>query len=178
MVKSWKRHRGQSKSKHHTPRPGLPYKAPVCFVEGGKPSDNLPLTHPESQRPFPLFPTAPNTINLWLFMSFPESPKDSLEMPQQHVVIEGNRAWTCHLPVGGSWKSSVWPVTPSCLLNSLFLQAGLRWCWWWVKTGRQGSRNVKCELHKIWTRTAPRCSRSQLRCGFLRCVWQVFAGPH
>ena len=98
--------RGPSEPTHH-PKPCLPYKAPGDLFEG-KQEDNLPLnlchTHPASHQPFPLLPdssAAPNTINLWMLLHLLKPPKDSLEMPEPHTVTVGNRAWICHLPVGG-----------------------------------------------------------------------------
>lgn len=48
-------------------------------------------------------PSSSSTPNIQpkMIFSLLRSPKDSLEMPQQHTVVMGSRAWTCHLPVGG-----------------------------------------------------------------------------
>ena len=78
----------------------------------------------------PLLPdssSAPDTIKLQTLLPLLESPKDSLEMPQRCTVTVGNRAWICHLPVGGhrghrAGGSSGWPVISPLLTEPLRLQ--------------------------------------------------------
>lgn len=177
MVKSWKiknkkRHWGQSESKHHSLVQVFHIRPQCVCVEGGNLQITLPLTHPEPHRPFPDFPTALNTIKLWLFASFPKSLQDSLEMPQQHTYWgqqsvdlspssgrQLKKFWLTSNPFlpahfcfsrqvfrGGGWKLVDMPPYKECSVFTFHPTLELM-CFVFLLV-LTSSRNLKCELHK------------------------------